>query len=140
MKSAVFLTILIIFFISLGVCCVGQSPNLENTSWKLDSYLSSIGHIVSPISSAKITLEFKDGKISGSSGCNNYFAKYTTQGSSITFGLIGATKMHCTVPSIMEQESTYLTLIESTKTYKVEGNKLKLMDNSGKVIFTFSKQ
>jgi heat shock protein HslJ len=40
----------------------------------------------------------------------------------------------------MEQESTYLTLIESTKTYKVEGNKLKLMDNSGKVIFTFSKQ
>ena len=59
-----FLPILIIILIILSIGCNQQTINLENTSWKLGSYLSSIDHIVSPMSTTKLTLEFKDEKIS----------------------------------------------------------------------------
>jgi len=134
-----FLQILIIFIMIFSIGCTQQTINLENTSWKLESYLSSIDHIVSPISTTKLTLEFKDEKISGSAGCNNYFAKYKQEGSNLTFGLIGATKMYCTNPSVMEQETTYLSSLEATKKFKIEGDKLKLMDSNGKVLLTFTK-
>lgn len=128
-----------LILIILWIGCTQQTINLDNTSWKLDSYRSSIDHIVSPISTTKLTLEFKDGKISGSAGCNSYFAKYTQEGSSLNFGLIGSTKMYCTNPSVMDQETTYFSSLKATNKFKIDGNKLILMDADGKVLLTFSK-
>ena len=55
------------------VGCGNQvTPNLEGTSWKLNTYLNNSGHLVSPIANTKATLEFKDGRISGASGCNTF--------------------------------------------------------------------
>ena len=139
MKVRIIFVLLIMLVSILSIGCASQPINLEGSSWKLDSYISSIGHSVSPVSNTKMTLEFKDGRISGSSGCNSYFAKYTQDGNSLTFGLIGATKMYCTNPTVMEQESTYISSLESIKTFKVEGNILKLIDSNGKALLTFSK-
>ena len=125
-------------FILIG--CTNQTPpNFEGTSWKLDTYLSSIDHLVSPMSTTKLTLEFKDGRISGSSGCNSFFAKYTVEDKSMSFGLIGATKMYCSNQGVMEQEQTYFMRLESVKSYKIEGNKLSLIDSNGKTVLVYSK-
>ena len=130
-----------IFLISILIGCINQTPtNFEGTSWKLDTYLSSIDHLVSPMSTAELTLEFKDGRMSGSSGCNSFFAKYTVEGKSMSFGLIGATKMYCSNPGLMEQEQTYLMRLESVKSYKIEGNKLTLVDSNGKTVLVYSKK
>lgn len=129
-----------IFLISILIGCANQTPtNFEGTSWKLDTYLSTIDHIVSPMSSTELNLEFKDGRISGSSGCNGFFAKYTVEGKSMSFGLIGATKMYCSNQGVMEQEQTYLMRLESVKSYKIEGNKLSLVDTNGKTVLVYSK-
>ena len=136
-------TILIaaIFLISLFLigCATEAPPNFEGTAWKLDTYLSNVDHLVSPISSTKLTLEFKDGRISGSSGCNSFFANYDVEGKSMSFGLMGATKMFCSNPGVMEQEQTYLSRLESIKSYKLEGNKLSLIDGNGKPVLVYSK-
>lgn len=124
----------------LFVGCTGQNTqNFEGTSWKLNTYLSNIDHLVSPMSITKVTLEFKDGRISGSSGCNSFFANYTVEKNSMSFGLIGSTKMYCSNPGVMEQEQTYMMRLESVKTYKIEGDKLKLIDSNGKTLLVFSK-
>jgi heat shock protein HslJ len=129
-----------IFSIFILIGCTNQTPtNFEGTSWKLDTYLSTIDHIVSPMSSTELNLEFKDGRISGSSGCNSFFAKYTVEGKSMSFGLIGATKMYCSNQGVMEQEQTYLMRLESVKSYKIEGNKLSLVDTNGKTVLVYSK-
>ena len=139
MKNRVLFVVLILFVSIFFVGCNSEPINLEGSSWKLESYVNNLGHSVSPVSNTKMNLEFKDGRISGSSGCNSYFAKYTLEGKSLTFGLIGATKMHCTNPAVMEQETTFLSSLALIKTFKVEGNKLKLIDGNGKVLLTFNK-
>ncbi|KYC45013.1 MAG: META domain protein [Candidatus Methanofastidiosum methylothiophilum] len=139
-KEVLVFTIFVVSVFLVGCASPNQPPpNFEGTSWKLDTYLSNIEHVVSPITNTKVSLEFKDGRISGSSGCNTFFAKYTVEGKSMTFGLIGATKMNCTNPGVMEQEQTYLKRLESVKSYKLEGNKLSLIDNNGKTVLVFSK-
>jgi len=40
----------------------------------------------------------------------------------------------------MEQEQTYFMRLESVKTYKIEGGKLKLIDGNGKTVLVFSKK
>lgn len=141
MSKKIFLVCIISFISILVIGCTSQStPNFEGTSWKLDTYLSSIDHLVSPTSSTNLTLEFKDGRISGLSGCNSFFAKYTVEGKSMSFGLIGATKMLCTNQGVMEQEQTYFMRLESVKSYKIEGNKLSLIDGNNKTVLVYSKK
>ena len=70
------------------------------------------------------TLIFKDGQASGNAGCNSYTAAFTlNNGNEITFGLIMATKMHCTNMPI---EKAYFDCLSKTKTYKLLDNKLTL--------------
>ena len=47
--------------------------------------------------------------------------------------------MACKNPGIMEQEKTYLNNLSLVKSYKLEGNKLSLIDDKGKTILTFTK-
>ena len=140
MKNKTLLIVAIFLIPLLLIGCASEAPpNFEGTSWKLDTYLSNTDHLVSPISSTKLTLEFKDGRISGSSGCNSFFANYDVEGKSMSFGLMGATKMFCSNPGVMEQEQTYLSRLESIKSYKLEGNKLSLIDGNGKTVLVYSK-
>ncbi len=145
MKHKVFLIISMLLILAMAVGCANKAPpkietiNFEGTSWKLDTYLSNLNNLVSPIANTKMTLEFEDERISGMSGCNSFFAKYTVEGQSMSFGLIGATKMNCSNVGVMEQEQTYFKRLESVKSYKVEGNKLTLLDGNGKTVLIFSK-
>ncbi|MDY1591365.1 MAG: META domain-containing protein [Methanofastidiosum sp.] len=140
MKNKIVLTVAIFLISIFLIGCGNQTlQDFEGTSWKIDTYLSNIDHLVSPMSSTSLTLEFKDGRISGSSGCNSFFAKYTVEKNSMSFGLIGATKMYCSNPGVMEQEQTYFMRLESVKTYKIEGGKLKLIDGNGKTVLVCSK-
>ena len=71
------------------------------------------------------TLIFKDGQTSGNAGCNNYSAAFTLNGNEITFGLVMATKMHCTNMPI---EKAYFGCLSKTKTYKLLDNQLTFYD------------
>jgi len=141
MKNKILLVGIVLFISILVSGCGTETTTIdfEGTSWKLDSYLSSLNNLVSPIANTKMTLEFKDGRISGSSGCNSFFAKYTVEKNSLSFGLIGATKMNCTNQGVMQQEQTYFERLESVKSYKIQGNKLSLIDGDGKTVLVFSK-
>ena len=73
----------------------------------------------------KPTLIFKDGQASGNAGCNNFSTAFTLNGNEISFGLVMATKMHCTNMPI---EKAYFDCLSKTKTYKLFGNELTLYD------------
>ena len=113
---------------------------LIGTKWVLDSYNDGNEAIVSVIAGTEITLIFnKEGEISGSAGCNNYFSSYETDGDKCSFGLIGSTKMFCNEPKgIMEQESTYLKLLESAAGCRIEGDRFTIQDSSDKTMFANS--
>ncbi|WP_342675795.1 META domain-containing protein [Methanofollis sp. UBA420] len=112
---------------------------LVGTTWVLDTY--HLGDIaVRVIEGTEITAVFgEDGKVTGSAGCNNYFATYNLSGSSLTFGPAGSTKKICAEPEgIMAQEERYLSILKAVRSYEIEGNQLKMLDMNGWRIFAFN--
>ncbi|WFN35636.1 META domain-containing protein [Methanogenium sp. S4BF] len=113
---------------------------LTGTTWMLTSYTTGNDSVSSVIAGTEISLIVdEDGGVSGSAGCNSYFASYETDGTALSFGPVGATKMFCDEPEgTMVQETTYLNLLEAAAGYGIEGDILTVQDASEKTILTFT--
>jgi heat shock protein HslJ len=82
-----------------------------------------------------ITASFGNGRVSGSTGCNQYFASYSTSGLSLKIGEVGSTRMYCSYPEgITEQETLFFRLLSTTSSWSKDGGNLVLRDNSGRGI------
>ncbi|NNC69766.1 MAG: META domain-containing protein [Flavobacteriaceae bacterium] len=79
------------------------------------------------------TLTFKDGKISGNAGCNNYSANYTTSGDSISISTAVATKMYCTN---MKIEKAFFDCLQKANSFKMSNDSLVLYDESKKELLS----
>ena len=100
------------------------------------------GAAVAPvIQGTTITAEFtSDGRVSGTAGCNLYFAPFEQSGTTLRIGPAGSTEMYCFDASrtIMKQESTYLQLLGEAASWKISGGNLVISDASGQEILVFS--
>ena len=123
-----------ILAVSLAACSAGgQSQTLDGTTWMLESLRGE-----SALSETTATAEFQvDSTMSGSTGCNNYNAAYTTDGDMITISPGATTLMACPSP-IMAQESAFLDALASATTFNIEGAELELINASGAVTAKFS--
>ncbi|MDD1668764.1 MAG: META domain-containing protein, partial [Methanomicrobiales archaeon] len=112
---------------------------LAGTHWVLESMASGEGAVTSVMAGTGIDATFtENGSVSGSAGCNRYFASYTVAGSSLTLGPAGATKMFCTEPSgIMVQEQAFLSLLARVTGYEMKGDQLLLRDATGNGLLWF---
>ena len=121
--------------------CTGQAPEpgLSGTAWTLTGYVHN-GTPVQALTAPKVTLNFgNDSRITGTAGCNHYFASYEVKGAAITIGPAGSTVMYCSDPGVMDQESAYLTLLGQAATIVADGDRLTLADTKGITILTFTK-
>jgi heat shock protein HslJ len=67
-------------------------------------------------------------KATGFSGCNNFFSGYEINGSSLRFGLIGATRMAC--PELETRaETEFFKALERTRQWKIHDGMLLLTDD-----------
>lgn len=109
------------------------------TNWTLESISTGNGAVSSVIAGTVIDAAFSgDGKVTGSAGCNRYFADYTLNGTSLRFGPAGATKMYCHDPAgVMQQEQDYLAALGAVGSYRIEGSRLTLLDGAGSMVLSF---
>lgn len=135
--------LLALFFIASG-CSVQYArpdggarksePKLLNTTWRA---VEIIGKRASFFPGQKIDAHFVlrsgDGRVSGSTGCNNLSGVYTLKAAKLSFGSLGMTRMAC-LPKIMEQESRFLDAMRSAVSYRVSGRRLVLLDRSGRSV------
>jgi heat shock protein HslJ len=112
---------------------------LTGTSWVLESWATGGGGVSSVLAGTEIDALFSDdGTITGSAGCNRYFADFNRTGTSLGFGPIGSTKMYCSEPDgRMAQEQAYLSLLATVAGYEIEGSRLILKNSGGSPILTF---
>jgi heat shock protein HslJ len=74
----------------------------------------------------EINLVFQDDKVSGNSGCNNYFAGVVTPGpGELEFNGMGATRMACPEP-VMDLERRYLSALAGASGYRFYAGRLVL--------------
>jgi heat shock protein HslJ len=92
------------------------------------------------IDNAQSTLVFgTDGRVSGRAGCNQYGGSVTLNGASMILDQVFSTKMACTAPALMDQETRFLEALQATRSYRMEGPKLVLVDGSGKARLRFDR-
>ena len=111
-----------------------NSASLEGTEWVLET-MNSTGVI--SLDDNNVTLKLDEtGKISGKGSCNSFFGSYKTDGSALSFGEIGSTKMMC---DDMQIETDYFAALKKTDKYEIKSGKLNLYSAS-KIILVFKKK
>ncbi len=114
---------------------VTQPIPLNDTSWVMVTLNSQ-----SVISERPVTLNFENGKINGTDGCNRYGTSYTVNGARFAASKdMVTTTMACPEP-IMQQAAAYTTALTQAATYNSDGRQLRLLDASGKSLATFTAQ
>jgi len=109
---------------------------LEDMEWSLISYGDS-DNLTQVLDDTEITATFQssNGRISGNSGCNNYFANYEINQSELTLITpIGSTKKACPEP-IMNQETEYYKLLEKIESFTIEGTQLRIVSGGEVLLF-----
>ncbi|MCP1661708.1 MAG: META domain-containing protein [Methanocalculus sp. MSAO_Arc1] len=114
------------------------SAELPGSDWQLETFIDS-ETASSLVLETTITLSFDHEGISGSAGCNRYVGTYTLDGSTIEFGPVGATKMYCGEPGVMDQESRYLSYLENMSSVLIKGDRLTLTDDEGDQSLVFTR-
>jgi heat shock protein HslJ len=108
--------------------------------WDLSSYNNGKGAIQTVITGSQTTADFRaDWKLSGTGGCNQYNAEYTTTASNgITITQPITTLMACAEP-VMQQETQYLSLLPQATKYEISGDQLTMYNSAGTKILIYKK-
>jgi heat shock protein HslJ len=131
------LVLLIVFFNVPGIRASTGMLLIQNT-WTLQSYVDTSGGLVPAIRGTPITAKFyPDGTMSGSAGCNQYSASYTTKDLAVSISPPSMTEMYCENPIVMQQESAYLNDLSKAKELRVNELNLNLYDKTGKPVLMF---
>jgi heat shock protein HslJ len=123
------LSLIILSTLLLSACgSMGKNP-LNGTSWRLTS-LGNMGLVPG----AHITLAFKDGQVSGNSGCNSYGGEYQVKGDQIKFKQMVSTLMACADPAMMEQESLFLQFMGDAQGFELTDRQLQIFRSDGEAL------
>jgi uncharacterized protein/heat shock protein HslJ len=107
------------------------SPELlQDQIWRLRRWRNE-----EPVASTvNITLSYKEGRLIGSSGCNNYFANATSgeMPGDITLTGVGSTRRVCADPALSAAEQRFLELLPRVRHLSWAAGKLTLSYGQGK--------
>jgi len=115
---------------------------MSGTTWILISYDSGRLAQESVVPGSVVTARFeREGIVHGSSGCNQYWARYEASSSRVSIDAPQRTNAVCNTPSgVHSQESMYLLDLGKASIYRVDGNFLSLLDSNGRAVLLFGKE
>jgi heat shock protein HslJ len=123
-----------------GQAAAKPLADLEGVQWSLVSYLDPIGNQARVLPNTRVTAEFQEGRVSGSSGCNTYSAPYQAKDGKLTIGMAISTMMMCSPQAVMDQESAYLKALAAAAAYKIDGQQLTISDAKGATLLVFQAE
>ena len=113
---------------------------LQGTPWTVESLVSGDSSASLPAGTegrAHFVIG-KDGKVTGSLGCNRFSTTATVSGSTIAFGRVVSTRMLCAPPQ-MNVEKAMLNVFESKATYELRDRSLSLTAPDGRGVAATAK-
>jgi heat shock protein HslJ len=138
-KSILFFCLLTLF---ISACSIVKNTktgdSLSNATWELE-YISGpriTFEGLYPNKKPQITFNTKTNEVSGTSSCNGYSAKYTSNGKTISFGEPGpTTMMFCEGGG----EKTFLQMMKKVDNYSIDSNGKLILKNGEVPIMRFKK-
>ena len=84
----------------------------------------------------EITLSVAEGNVNGRAACNGYMGSLVQEGTKVTMGRLGSTKMMCP-PPLMEWEGRFLEAMREVSRAASGTDSLTLSDESGDTVLVF---
>ena len=116
----------------ITAACASKGPpapssDLAGTHWAVQSVDGQ------PLSGpASVTFAHED-RISGATGCNNFRGIYEAENGAIDVRALGHTERAC-APPVMNQEQSFLTVLDKAERYQRENNRLVITAEDGRNI------
>jgi heat shock protein HslJ len=103
--------------------------DLGGSAWRLTDLAG--GGVVA---GSEVTLEFIDGRITGTAGCNGYGSEYTLDDGELALGeAMASTMMWC--EGLMEQETAYLAALATADGVTLADGQLTVHTDEGDLVF-----
>lgn len=135
-QRAIVAALAIVILVGLGYWLLAPrlpgaaAAELEGKTWQLTALNSQ-----PPAPGSRVTLTFKDGKVGGNSGVNQFGGSYRASAGSVTLSGIASTMMASTDPALNQQEQAVLNILQGQLIYRVSGNQLELSSPAGTLLF-----
>jgi putative lipoprotein len=113
----------------------GATMSLENTYWKLTNLGGTQVTVAPGVRELHLILNSGTRRAGGLSGCNQFGGSYEIRGDQLILGPMAGTLMAC--PGGMEMEQKFLDALKRVKSYKLIGNQLELLDETGNAVARF---
>jgi len=108
---------------------------LANTHWRLTQLGNELIDNPPGERDVHFVLHEQNSHVSGHSGCNQMFGRFSLNGDAIKFDQMGGTRMFCEARMALEQK--VLAMFAAVARWRIAGATLELLDASGAVIATF---
>lgn len=111
----------------------GGNKPLEGTHWRASELAGKPAPPQDPEREAY--LQFQQGRVSGSDGCNRVTGSYQLKGDRVTFSQMAGTQMACLKSSGTEQP--FHAALKNASRLTITGDRLELFDGAGKQLAAF---
>jgi heat shock protein HslJ len=104
-------------------------------TWRLVSY----GAADAPqpvLENSEIILTISPNGVTGSGGCNSYNGAFQYELNTVSFTNVTTTEVACADPAITQQETAYLTALQTTSTFTIVDQQLQIVYEGGVLTFT----
>jgi len=113
---------------------IAQARSLAGTSWNVTMINNGRQAVVGVVDGSTVTMAFDTaGRVSGTTGCNQYNAAYTTDGDGLRFSEVASTRMACADPAVDGQEQAFLRALAAVATLHFESDRLDLRRADGEL-------
>lgn len=114
-----------------------STASLENTLWRLLEIGGKPAHVSPEGREVSFSLVAEQHRVQGFSGCNRMMGSYRLEGEHLNFEPLATTRMACPDAAAGEQEAAVLKALESSRRWRIEGERLELLDDSGQRLALF---
>lgn len=115
-----------------------ESVPFEGTTWDLKFTSPQLKYWVPILAGTSITAQFDGSQLTGNAGCNDYAATYTRQENKLTLSELSVTEKSCAEPEgVMDQESEYLSVLQTVGMVNVFPRSLELLATDGTPILAY---
>lgn len=123
---------LMVFSINAGTDA--SFGELERGTWNLETLVIDDVETAA-IEGTQATIEFDDGRVAGSGGCNSYQGDYETDGPTLTIESVIATLKFCEDPAgVSDQEFTFLSHLGVADEFVIEDDRLILSADGSRLM------
>lgn len=123
--------LLLVTAVALGLAACDETGGTDSVSLTGTEWIAETINGKPVIEPGGVTLAFAEERVTGRSGCNRYFGAVQYANGRLKIEQVGATKMACLRDGLMQQESEFLTTLQASQDYALEGNQLTLTGPAG---------